>query len=143
MKILVNNKKASFNYEIFDVYEAGIVLTGSEVKSLQSAHGTLDEAFVIIRAREMYILNLYIPKYAFNTLKNHEETRTRKLLMHKHEILKIELKKKQNKLTIIPLMLYWKNNKIKIKIALAKGKKKHDKRETIKKREELRSIRKY
>lgn len=106
MKVLVNNKKANFNYEIIASYEAGIVLTGSEVKSLSLAHGTLEEAFVIIRNNEMYLLNMNIPKYKFNTSKTHDETRTRKLLMHKHEILKIQLKKKQEKLVLIPLLVY-------------------------------------
>lgn len=143
MKILVNNKKANFNYTIIETYEAGIALTGSEVKSLNESHGNLEEAFVIIRNKEMFILNLNIPKYKFNTLKNHEETRTRKLLMHKHEILKIELKKKQEKLTLIPLIIYWKSQKIKVKIGLAKGRKKHDKREVLKLRDDMRSMKNY
>ncbi|WP_033160210.1 SsrA-binding protein SmpB [Mycoplasmoides alvi] len=143
MKILVNNKKANFNYSIIATYEAGIVLTGSEVKSLSESHGNLNEAFVIIRRMEMFLLNFNIPKYKFNTVKNHEETRTRKLLMHKYEIRKIELKKKQEKLTLIPLMIYWKNKKIKVKIALAKGRKKHDKREILKMRDDIKTIKSY
>lgn len=143
MKVLVNNKKANFNYEIITSYEAGIVLTGSEVKSLSLAHGTLEEAFVIIRNNEMYLLNMNIPKYKFNTSKTHDETRTRKLLMHKHEILKIQLKKKQEKLVLIPLLVYWSHGKIKVKVALAKGRKKHDKRDVLKKRDDMRSMRDY
>ncbi|WP_027123799.1 SsrA-binding protein [Mycoplasmoides pirum] len=143
MKILINNRKANFNYEIIDKYEAGIVLTGSEVKSLNESHGNLEESFVIIRNQEIYILNFNIPKYKFNTLKNHEETRTRKLLMHKHQINKINLIKKQEKLTLIPLKVYWKKNKIKVEIGLAKGRKKHDKREMLKLRDDMRAIKNY
>ncbi len=143
MRILVNNKKANFNYDIVQTYEAGIVLTGSEVKSLSDAHGNLNEAFVIVRSREMYIINFTIPKYRFNTLKGHEESRTRKLLMHRHEINKIDLLRKQQKLTLIPLKVYWKKNKIKVTVALAKGRKKHDKREALKRRDDMRAIKKY
>lgn len=140
MKILVNNKKANFKYEIIKNFEAGIALTGSEVKSLSLSHGNIEEAFVVIKKNEIFILNMSIPKYKFNTLKNHDERRTRKLLMHKHEILKIALEKKQEKLTIVPIMIYWNKGKIKVRISLARGKKKHDKRETIKKRDQLREL---
>lgn len=140
MKILVNNKKTNFKYEIIKNFEAGIALTGSEVKSLSLSHGNIEEAFVVIKKNEIFILNMSIPKYKFNTLKNHDERRTRKLLMHKHEILKIALEKKQEKLTIVPIMIYWNKGKIKVRISLARGKKKHDKRETIKKRDQLREL---
>lgn len=140
MKILVNNKKANFKYEIIKNFEAGIALTGSEVKSLTLSHGNIDEAFIVIKKNEIFILNMSIPKYKFNTLKNHDERRTRKLLMHKHEIIKIALEKKQEKLTIVPIIIYWSKGKIKVRISLVRGKKKHDKRETIKKRDQLREL---
>lgn len=140
MKILVNNKKANFKYEIIKNFEAGIALTGSEVKSLSLSHGNIDEAFIVIKKNEIFILNMSIPKYKFNTLKNHDERRTRKLLMHKHEIIKISLEKKQEKLTIVPIIVYWSKGKIKVRISLVRGKKKHDKRETIKKRDQLREL---
>lgn len=140
MKILVNNKKANFKYEVIKNFEAGIALTGSEVKSLSLAHGNIDEAFIVIKKNEIFILNMSIPKYKFNTLKNHDERRTRKLLMHKHEIIKISLEKKQEKLTIVPIIVYWSKGKIKVRISLVRGKKKHDKRETIKKRDQLREL---
>lgn len=140
MKILVNNKKANFKYEIIKNFEAGIALTGSEVKSLSLSHGNIDEAFIVIKKNEIFILNMSIPKYKFNTLKNHDERRTRKLLMHKHEIIKISLEKKQEKLTMVPIIIYWSKGKIKVRVSLVRGKKKHDKRETIKKRDQLREI---
>lgn len=140
MKILVNNKKANFKYEIIKNFEAGIALTGSEVKSLSLSHGNIDEAFIVIKKNEIFILNMSIPKYKFNTLKNHDERRTRKLLMHKHEIIKISLEKKQEKLTIVPIIVYWSKGKIKVRISLVRGKKKHDKREAIKKRDQLREL---
>lgn len=140
MKILVNNKKANFKYEIIKNFEAGIALTGSEVKSLSLSHGNIDEAFIVIKKNEIFILNMSIPKYKFNTLKNHDERRTRKLLMHKHEIIKISLEKKQEKLTMVPTIIYWSKGKIKVRVSLVRGKKKHDKRETIKKRDQLREL---
>lgn len=140
MKILVNNKKANFKYEIIKNFEAGIALTGSEVKSLSLSHGNIDEAFIVIKKNEIFILNMSIPKYKFNTLKNHDERRTRKLLMHKDEIIKISLEKKQEKLTMVPIIIYWSKGKIKIRVSLVRGKKKHDKRETIKKRDQLREL---
>lgn len=140
MKILVNNKKANFKYEIIKNFEAGIALTGSEVKSLSLSHGNIDEAFIVIKKNEIFILNMSIPKYKFNTLKNHDERRTRKLLMHKHEIIKISLEKKQEKLTMVPIIIYWSKGKIKVRVSLVRGKKKHDKRETIKKRDQLREL---
>lgn len=143
MKILVNNKKAYFKYDVKLTYEAGICLTGSEVKSLSLAHGSIEEAFIIIKKKEMFLLNMNIPKYKFNTLKNHDESRTRKLLMHRHEIIKIELLKKQEKLTLFPISVYWSKGHIKVKVGLGRGKKKHDKRQTLKLRDDLRKMKEY
>ncbi|UTS70452.1 SsrA-binding protein [Mycoplasma bradburyae] len=143
MRLLVNNKKAKHNYELLDKYEAGISLSGNEVKSLALHHGSLDDSYVIIRKNEAYILNLLIPKYKFDTSKTNNETRTRKLLLHKSEILKIDLLRKQQSMVIIPYQIYFSKNKIKVSIHLAKPKKRHDKRESIKNRDIQREIRKY
>ncbi|QZX48812.1 SsrA-binding protein [Mycoplasma sp. E35C] len=143
MRLLVNNKKAKFNYELLDKYEAGISLTGNEVKSLALGHGSLDDSYVIIRKNEAYILNLLVPKYRFDTSKTNNETRTRKLLLHKHEILKIDLVKKQQSLVIIPYQIYFSKNKIKVSIYLAKPKKLHDKRDSLKNRDASREMRRY
>lgn len=141
--MLVGNRRAGFKYEIVATYEAGIELTGGEVKTLAASHGRLDEAFVALRGGELVIVNMQIPKYKFDTRPGHEETRTRRLLMHKHEIAQIALRKKQEKLTAVPLKVYWRHGKIKVEIALARGKRKFDKREAIKKREDARRMREY
>ncbi|ADK69097.1 SsrA-binding protein SmpB [Mycoplasma mycoides subsp. mycoides] len=134
--LIVKNKKAYFNYEIIQTYQAGIVLNGPEIKSIRNHDVSINEAFVLIRKKEIYILNMNVKKYQFaNYIKGLEETRTRKLLLHKKEIIKILNKIKQENLTIIPVKLYFKNDYVKLEIALAKGKKLHDKRQTIKKRD--------
>ncbi|WP_434334496.1 SsrA-binding protein SmpB [Mycoplasma capricolum subsp. capricolum] len=143
--LIVKNKKAYFNYEIIQTYQAGIVLNGPEIKSIRNHDVSINEAFVLIRKKEIYILNMNVKKYQFaNYIKGLEETRTRKLLLHKKEIIKILNKIKQENLTIIPIKLYFKNDYIKLEIALAKGKKLHDKRQTIKKRDtERKELRDY
>ncbi|ADR23825.1 SsrA-binding protein [Mycoplasma leachii PG50] len=143
--LIVKNKKAYFNYEIIQTYQAGIVLNGPEIKSIRNHDVSINEAFVLIRKKEIYILNMNIKKYQFaNYIKGLEETRTRKLLLHKKEIIKILNKIKQENLTIIPIKLYFKNDYVKLEIALAKGKKLHDKRQTIKKRDtERKELRDY
>ncbi|QQY78110.1 SsrA-binding protein SmpB [Mycoplasma mycoides subsp. capri] len=134
--LIVKNKKAYFNYEIIQTYQAGIVLNGPEIKSIRNHDVSINEAFVLIRKKEIYILNMNVKKYQFaNYIKGLEETRTRKLLLHKKEIIKILNKIKQENLTIIPIKLYFKNDYVKLEIGLAKGKKLHDKRQTIKKRD--------
>ncbi|QVK01855.1 SsrA-binding protein SmpB [Mycoplasma mycoides subsp. capri] len=134
--LIVKNKKAYFNYEIIQTYQAGIVLNGPEIKSIRNHDVSINEAFVLIRKKEIYILNMNVKKYQFaNYIKGLEETRTRKLLLQKKEIIKILNKIKQENLTIIPVKLYFKNDYVKLEIALAKGKKLHDKRQTIKKRD--------
>ncbi|WP_434337838.1 SsrA-binding protein SmpB [Mycoplasma capricolum] len=143
--LIVKNKKAYFNYEIIQTYQAGIVLNGPEIKSIRNHDVSINEAFVLIRKKEIYILNMNVKKYQFaNYIKGLEETRTRKLLLHKKEIIKILNKIKQENLTIIPVKLYFKNDYVKLEIALAKGKKLHDKRQTIKKRDtERKELRDY
>jgi len=140
--IEINNRKAKYDYQIFDTYEAGIVLTGTEIKSIRKGNCNLKDSYVVIRKNEAYIINMHVSHYEEGNIFNHDETRTRKLLLHKKEILKLNNKIKISGNTIIPLKLYFKKNKVKIEIAMAKGKKTYDKRETIKERDINRNIRK-
>ena len=131
----IQNRKANFDYEITDTFETGIVLTGTEIKSIRLGKANLKDSYAIIRNRELYILNMHIASYEQGNRFNHEETRTRKLLMHKEEIMKLEEKIKLDGFTLIPLKLYFKKGNAKILLGLAKGKKNYDKRETIKKKD--------
>ncbi len=140
MKILINNKNANRNYEILDKYEAGLELFGTEVKSISHSNGSINEAYIIIERGEAKILNMYVAPFFEGNINNADPYRTRKLLLHKREILKLEQVVKRERLTIIPLKIFWKNHKLKISIALGKGKKLHDKREDLKKRDALRQI---
>lgn len=136
------NRKAKHDYFIEDTYEAGIVLKGTEVKSIRNGQANLKDSYCIIRNNEIFLLNMHISHYKEGNIFNHEETRTRKLLLHRKEILKLNNKIKLEGFTIIPLKVYFKGNYVKILIGLAKGKKDYDKRETIKKRDVEREIRK-
>lgn len=138
-KDIVNNRKARFEYEILETFEAGIVLTGTEIKSIRDHTVSLEEAFVSINEAP-YLINASISPYKFGNVHNHEEKRPRKLLMHHREILKLKKALQLQGLTLIPLALYYKNGFVKVKIGLARGKKLYDKRESIKKREHDRSI---
>ncbi len=141
MPVLVENKKAYFDYEILEKFEAGLVLAGYEVKSLRNKRGNLQGSRVIIRGGEVFAVGLEIPPYqAKNMPKNFEEQRTVKLLLSKNEIEYLNGKLSQKGLTIIPLKVYTKGRKIKMEIGLARGKKKFDKREKIKERETKRKI---
>ncbi len=137
---LVSNRKATHNYEIIETFEAGIVLTGTEVKSLRDNGGSLQEAYVKVIDNALWLVNSTIAPYRFGNVYNHQERRERKLLMHKREIARLKRELQEKGLTIIPLALYLKQGKIKIKIATAKGKKAFDKREAIKSRDEKRVI---
>jgi SsrA-binding protein len=135
-KVFAKNKRAYFDYEILEKYEAGIELLGFEVKSIKTGHISLKGSFVIIKDSEAFLLNVYIPPYqAKNTPKSYDPSRTRKLLLKKSEIKSLIGKQKQKGLTLVPLKAYNKRGKIKIEIGLAKSKKKFDKREKIKRRE--------
>ena len=138
----INNRKAKFDYQIFDTYEAGIALTGTEIKSIRLGNCNLKDSYVVIRNREAYIINMHISQYEQGNIFNHEETRTRKLLLHKKEIIKLNDKIRIEGYTLIPTKLYFVKNKVKIQIALAKGKKNYDKRQTIKERDIDRNIKK-
>ncbi len=141
MTILVENKKATFNYNIQDKYEAGIELFGHEVKSLKNKRGNLSGAYIVIRGGEAYLVGLDIPYYqANNSPEEHDQKRTRRLLLTKKELRKLAEIENQKGLTLIPISLYNKSRVIKIEFAVGRGKKKTDKRETIKRREAEREI---
>ena len=129
------NRKARFNYEIIDEIEAGIELKGTEIKSIRKGSVSLDDSYGRIRKGEVYLTNTYIARYEEGNIFNHDERRERKLLLHKNEINKLSKQIELNKYTLVPLKIYIKNNKAKVLIALARGKKLYDKRETIKKRD--------
>lgn len=135
------NRKAKYNYQIFDTVEAGIVLTGTEIKSLRLGKGNIRDSYVRVKNGEMYIINMHISGYENGNVFNHDETRERKLLLHKKEILKFRDKIKLEGYTIVPLKVYLVKERAKILIGLAKGKKNYDKREDIKKRDIERNIR--
>ena len=138
----VYNRKAQFDYEILEKYEAGIELLGTEVKSVRGGRISLEGAFVIVRGGEAYLINANIPPYQpKNAQKDYDPIRNRKILLTKKEIAELAGSEKNKSLTIVPISLYNKGRKIKISIALVKGKKKFDKRETIKKRDTDREVR--
>ncbi len=138
----IQNRKARFEYEILDTWEAGIELKGTEVKSIRQGKASLDESFAVIHRGEVRLENMQITPYELGTVENHEPKRTRKLLLHRAEIEKIRLQISDKGLTLIPLKLYFNaKGKAKIELALAKGKKLYDKRESIKKRDVERELR--
>ncbi len=136
------NKRAYHEYEIFDALECGIVLTGTEVKSLREHVASIEDAYAKIEAREIWLIGSDIPEYTMGNRLNHKPKRPRKLLLHKREIDKFAGKASQQGFTLIPLRLYFKNGRAKIEIAVARGKKLYDKRETKKKAEAAKEIRK-
>ncbi|MFH0799133.1 MAG: SsrA-binding protein SmpB [Pseudomonadota bacterium] len=140
IKIIAKNKKAFFDYHIEEKLEAGIVLAGSEVKSLRDGRGNLSDSYAIIKGGEMFLLHAHISPYSPAAGMNHAPTRTRKLLLHKGEILKLEGKLKGGGATVIPLLLYFKQGRAKVELGLAIGKKKYDKRAAIRKRETAREV---
>ena len=129
------NRKARFNYFIDKEIEAGIALSGTEIKSIRNGSANFNDSYVIIRNNEAFIINMYIAPYKDGTYFNKDERRNRKLLLHKEEIKKLDTKMKEKGYTLVPLKLYFKNNKAKVLIGLARGKKLYDKRETIKQRD--------
>ena len=141
-KIIAQNKKARHDFAIVDVYEAGLVLTGTEVKSLRLGRASLVDGFATIDDGEMYLRNVHIPEYEQGSWTNHEPRRTRKLLLHKGEILRLIGKTKESGLTLVPLSLYFESGKVKATLALAKGKKSYDKRHDLAERDSRREIQK-
>ncbi len=138
MKIITKNKKAFHEYDILETFEAGIALQGTEVKSVKNGQVNLRDAYVKIKNEEALLINCHIAHYEQGNRANHDETRTRKLLLHKKEILKLLSKVNEQGLSIIPLKIYLKGNYVKLEIGLGKGKKKYDKRETLKRKEQER-----
>ena len=141
MEIL--NRKARYDYEKEDTYEAGIVLTGTEIKSIRKGKANIKDSYVIIRNQEAYLINTHISLYEEGNRFNHEETRTRKLLLHKKEILKLRDKLEIEGYTIVPLKIYFSKGRAKIQIGVAKGKKNYNKKETIKERDIKREQERY
>ncbi len=135
-KLIAKNSRAHYDYFLSQFLEVGLVLTGTEIKSLRSHGASLVDARVIEKSGEMYVLNIDIPIYDKGTIYNHEPKRTRKLLMHQHEIRKYQKAMQEKGYTIIPTKIYFSKGRAKLEIALAKGKKLFDKRETIKRRED-------
>ena len=131
----IKNKKAYFDYFIEDEIECGIELKGTEIKSLRKGSGDLKDTFAVIRKDEVYLLNMYIAKYEEGNQFNHQERRTRKLLLHKHEIKKLKVALERGGYSLVPLKAYMKDNKVKILLGIGKGKKLYDKRATIKERD--------
>lgn len=136
--MVAQNKKARHDYLILDTYECGLVLTGTEVKSLRQGRASLADGFVQIDDHEAWLHNVHVPEYAQGTWTNHSARRKRKLLMHRLEIDKLEQKSNESGHTIVPLALYFKDGRAKIEIALAKGKKEYDKRQTLREKQDRR-----
>lgn len=142
MATLTENRKARFTYEILDTYETGIELEGIEVKSIRLGRASLDGCYAIIRGDEAYLLGMFVPPYQENnTAESYDPRQTRKLLLTKKQILEIGKSAENRGLTLVPLSLYTKGSKIKLSLGIARGKKKYDKRETLKKRDTDRELR--
>ncbi|NAZ16851.1 SsrA-binding protein SmpB [Glutamicibacter soli] len=144
-RVIASNRKARHDYEILDTFEAGMVLTGTEVKSLREGKASLVDGFGQFYRGELYIENCYIPEYLNGSWTNHAARRRRKLLLHRQELTKIERKISEAGLTIVPLSLYFKSGRVKIEIGIARGKREFDKRQTLREkqdnREALRAMR--
>ena len=139
-KVIAQNRRARHDYSILDVYEAGLVLAGTEVKSLRAGRATLADAYATIDDGEAWLVGLHIPEYTQATWTNHAPRRKRKLLLHRDEIKKLIDKTKESGLTIIPLQLYFKDGRAKVEIGLAKGKKSYDHRQDLASRDASREI---
>ncbi|MEN6374460.1 MAG: SsrA-binding protein SmpB [Smithella sp.] len=139
-KLIASNKTARINYEIGDTYEAGLVLTGTEVKALRSGKANLKDSYVVVKDDEVYLREMHIGHYDHGNRFNHNPLRTRKLLLHKREIKKLYGKSREKGLSLVPLKLYFKNGKVKVEFGIGKGKKVYDRRQDIKEREERRTL---
>ena len=139
-KVIAQNKKARHDYSISDVLECGLVLTGTEVKSLRAGRASLIDGFAMVNNGELWLMGVHIPEYTEGTWTNHTPRRDRKLLVHKNELNKLIGKLKDSGTTLVPLQFYFKDGKAKVEIAVAKGKKAHDKREALREREADREV---
>jgi SsrA-binding protein len=139
-KLVAQNRKARHDYEILDTYEAGIVLTGTEVKSLRQGRCSLVDGYAVIENGEAWLMGVHIPEYTEGTWNNHAPRRKRKLLLHKEEIVRLIGKTQESGLALVPLELYFKDGRAKVEIALARGRKAHDKRQALSERDARREI---
>jgi SsrA-binding protein len=137
---LVSNRRATYDYEILETFEAGIVLKGTEIKSLRMHGGTLQDAYVRVIGSDAILIGCNIAQYSFGNVHNHEEKRDRKLLLHKREISQLKIAAQEKGLTLVPLCIYLKNGRAKVKIALGKGKKTFDKRQAIREKDDNRQM---
>jgi SsrA-binding protein len=140
VKTIATNRRARHDYHISETLEAGISLVGSEVKSLRDGKASLQDAYAVVRGEEVFLMGVHIPPYPQAAMQNHEPTRSRKLLLHKGEIRKMISKTAEKGLTLVPLRMYFKGNKVKVEIGVAKGKRHFDKREAIAKRDAEREM---
>lgn len=141
-KLITRNKKVGFEYFILETYEAGIELTGTEIKSIREGKVSINDAYVKINHLEAFIINMNVSKYTYGNIFNHDETRTRKLLLHKHEIVKLASKIKLQGLSLVPTKVYLKDALCKVEFALVRGKKLYDKRQSLKERDSNMRIKK-
>ncbi len=139
-KIIASNRKARHDYAIVDVYEAGVMLTGTEVKSLRLGRASLLDGFATIDDGEVFLRNVHIPEYDQGSWTNHEPRRTRKLLLHREEITRLIGKTKESGLTLVPLSLYFSDGLVKVELALARGKRSYDKRQDLARRDADREV---
>lgn len=139
-KLVAQNKKARHDYSIDDVMECGLVLTGTEVKSLRAGRASLVDAFAVIKDGEVWLQGAHIPEWEAGSWTNHEPRRPRKLLLHKMEIVKLIGKTKEGGITLVPLSLYFKDGRAKVELALARGKKSYDKRQALAERQSTREV---
>lgn len=135
IKVIATNRKANYEYEILDKYEAGVSLLGTEVKSLREGKANLGEAYAVVQKGEVWLQNFHINEYKYGNINNHDPIRKRKLLFHKREINKIRASLEEKGLTFVPLKIYFKGSLVKVQMGIGRGKKIYDKRESIKKRE--------
>ena len=140
IELIARNKRARHDYEVLETWEAGIVLTGTEVKALRDGRANLTDAFGVVNAGEVFLLNLHIGAYGQGNVFNHDPTRSRKLLLHKREIRRMIGAVERQGLTLVPLDLYFRDGRVKVKLALVRGKQQHDKREDLKRREAEREM---
>jgi SsrA-binding protein len=139
-KVIASNRKARHDYTILDTYEAGVMLQGTEVKSLRLGRASLVDAFATVDEGEIFLRNVHIPEYTQGSWTNHEPRRTRKLLLHRSEIERLIGKTREGGLTLVPLRMYFSDGKVKVELALARGKKAYDKRNDLAKRDAQREI---
>jgi SsrA-binding protein len=139
-KVIARNRRARHDYHIEDVFEAGLVLTGTEVKSLRAGRASLTDGFAQVSNHELWLHNVHIPEYAQGTWTNHEPRRPRKLLLHRKEIDKLAAATAERGLTLVPLSLYFKDGKAKVELALARGKRTYDKRQDLARRDAAREV---